>query len=591
MRSDLEIKYMLSVALQKTVRKAFLKRGFDDSFSKEEMIKIKEIDKFLRDVSEHKDNPMFTDEQIKYICISFQATYTRRNGERITTFCNKFINQKDLSYKKIPYYVAKSIFRLSTNRHIEVFFAVNSFAGTRIKEKMYIPQRKRDNVVSSCCLFTDIDLPSELVKLGNEEVLRLLKANYQELFNNLEPSYIVRSGGGVHMYYLLEQSMFLKSEETKEFYTKGLKSLQKIFEDYGGDCRCVDMTRILRVPLTINRKPKYGPDGREVSIIYKSGTKYEDVFSLTEKLNFLLQGGLLGTYQSVLDDMFFDYPPEQEEETILEEITEKAHRERKAPVISKKDSDYVYKGIKEYYNFYGEKYYQNQDLLIWIQNRKCHEGMRNNLLWFFNYNWYVFCGVKDVEEMISRSERVNELLAPQLDHSELVFQVRHNFHTLCSKLHYNKAIRNTTIQSYLHFTEEEKHCLRGLYFETYEEYLTERRFRKMEYSRERYTRELEEQGLIRRTEKKQLTRNILHENPLMSYKEFYEKTGLSKSTYDVYKRELGNSKEKHFELQREYFLQPFYINPNISCTEYVKQCNCSSSTYRKYRKIYRDSNK
>ena len=175
--------------------------------------------------------------------------------------------------------------------------------------------------------------------------------------------------------------------------------------------------------------------------------------------------------------------------------------------------------------------------------------------------------------------------------AELHIYVRHNFYTLSSRNHYNKAIRNTTIQQHLHFTDEEKRCcVIGLYFDTYEEYQKARRLQKMKRSRERYTKLLEQDNKLRRTDKKVVNKNILKENPLMTYKEFFALTGLSKSTYDVYKRELGNTKEKHFQQQREYYLQPFCENPNISCDEYVKQLNCSTSSYRKYKKIYFNSN-
>ena len=606
MRSDIEIKYMLGAALQKTVRKAFLKRGFDDSFTEEEMIKIKEIDEFLRAVSLHKDSPLFEDNQVKYICISLCSSYTRKNGTTINAFYNKFINQKEFEYKKIPYYVAKCIYKLIMNRHIEVFYAVNSFKASCINEKIYIPERKRENVVSSCALYTDIDLPNELVNLSNNEILSLLKTDYEELFANIEPTYIVRSGGGVHLYYQFDESYYLKTDEQITFYIKALRALQTVFEDYGADCRCIDMTRILRVPNSRNRKTKYGPDGREVSVIYKTDNIY-DIFELSEKLNFLLSGGIQGTFEGVLDDIFSEYDFEfmetenenaeetnKEEELELElavDSLEEQPKVIKATPTVKRLIDYGYKGIQQHYNYNGEKYFQNRDMMCFIQNRTYHEGLRNTLLWFFNYNWYVYNGVWDVDSMIARSERLNEFFNPSLDLAELHVYVRHNFYTLSSRNHYNKAIRNTTIQQHLHFTDEEKRCcVTGLYFDTYEEYQIARRLQKMKRSRERYTKLLEQDNILRRTDKKAVNKNILKENPLMTYKEFFALTGLSKSTYDVYKRELGNTKEKHFQQQREYYLQPFYENPNISCNEYVKQLNCSTSSYRKYKKIYFNSN-
>lgn len=603
MRSDLELKYMQGVALQKTVRKAFLKRGFKDSFTEEEMIKIMEIDTFLRAVSLHKDNPMFEDKQIKYICLSLCSSYKRKNGATVSVFYNKFVNQEDFEYQKIPYYIAKCIYKLIRNRHIEVFFAVNSFKASCIKEKVYIPERKGENVVSSCALYTDIDLPSELVNLSNEEILSLLRADYQELFANLEPSYIVRSGGGVHLYYQLNESYYIKTQEQRTFYMDALRSLQRLFEDYGADCRCVDITRILRVPYSRNRKPKYGANGKEVSIIYKTDNIY-DVFELSDKLRFLLSGGMNGACQSVLDDIFYDYgeteqavidrTEETDELEVLEvpvDTLEEIPKERKTTATVKRLIDYGYKGIQPYYNYNGETYFQNRDMMCFIQNRENHEGLRNTLLWFFSYNWYVYNGVRDYDSMLQRSEKLNEFFHPSLDRAELVTAVKYNLRDLDKREHFNKAIRNTTIQSYLHFTEEEKRCcLRGLYYDTYEEYLNAVRLKKIRESSDRYTKQLEQNGALRRTEQKALNMRILEENPLMSYREFYQLTGLSRPTYDIYKRELGNSREKHFSLHKEYYLQPFIDNPDISSNEYMELLNCSYKTFIKYRKIYRDSN-
>lgn len=602
MRSDIELKHMLGVVLQNIVRKSFLKRGFDDSFTEEEMIKIREIDSFLRAVSLHKDNPMFEDKQIKYICISLRSTYTRKNGAAVSVFYNKFVNQKDFEYQKIPYYIAKCIYKLIRNRHIEVFFAVNSFKASCIKEKVYIPERKGENVISSCALFVDIDLQNELVHLSNEEILSLLKTDYQELFVNLEPSYIVRSGGGVHLYYQLNESYYIKTQEQRSFYMAALTSLQLLFEDYGADCRCVDITRILRVPYSRNRKPKYGASGKEVSIIYKTDNIY-DVFELSDKLRFLLSGGMNGACQSVLDDIFCDYgemeqvlidsTEEMDEPEVLEvpvDTLEEIPKERKTTATVKRLIDYGYKGVQPYYNYNGETYFQNRDMMIWLQNRTCHEGVRDTMIWLFNYNWYLFCGVKDFETMLERSYKLNTFFQPSLSNDEVERTVKHNFASLESKKRW-KSICNTTIQKYLHFTEEErKHCCVGLYCDSYTEYQKARAQKKRRLSNEQYQKEAEISGTTRQTEWKVLGKRLLQENSLMGYQEFKQHTGLSKSSFERYKKELGNNREKHYQEQKDYYLQPFKSNPNISCSEYMQKLNCSRSTYNKYKKIYRDLN-
>lgn len=599
MRSDMEVKYMLAEALQKTVRKAFLKRGFSDSFTEEELVKVREIDNFLRAVSLHKDNSMFEDKQVKYFCLSVRSTYFRKNGSEISVFVNKFIEQKEFEYKKIDYFVAKCIYRLSQNRFIELFFAVNSFKANLIKENVYLPERKGQNLVSSCAIYTDIDLPSELTNLSNEEVLNLIMTDYQELFKNLPPTYAVRSGGGLHLYFCLNESYHLKSEEQILFYMDMLRTLQRIFEDYGADCRCVDCTRILRVPNTKNRKPKYGADGKDVSIIYKTDTAY-DVFTLDKKLKFLSSGGITGLSQSILDDIFYDYEEISQEviysaeESKVSEILEVPvnaleyePKKRKVSATAKRLIDFGYKGIQEYYDYNGETYFQNKDMMAWISNRSHTEGARHILLFFFNYNWFVFNGVRNYEEMLVRSQKLNTYFKPMLSETELIQAVRSSFHALSKMKHHNRSIQNTTIQAYLQFTESERmYCCIGLYCDSATDYQKALAQKKRKLSKEYYQRKLEANSTTRKTEVKERYKKLLQENPLMSYQEFKQQTGLSKRSFDSYKKQIGNSKEKHYQEQRDYYLQLFKSNPNITCKEYTEKLNCSKSTYHKYKKMY-----
>lgn len=598
MRNDLEIKVYLSKATKSAVRRAFLKRQFKDNFTDEEMVKVKEIDDFLRAVNLQKNNPMFEDTRTKYTCIVFKSTYKRKNGTNIDCFIPKFINQEDFDYK-IPYYVAKCIYRLSQKKCIEVFFTVNTLRAVPNENNRYIPERKRENVLSSSSLYVDLDLPSELIHLSNEEILNLLKTDFEELFINIEPSYIIRSGGGCHLYYTFEESFFIKTDEQIFFYMDMLRTIQGLFESYGADIKCVDMARILRVPNCKNRKEKYGEQGRDISIIYKSGKNY-DVFELDKKLKFLLQGGMTGLCEDVLGDIFDDFETENSPDDICEqedqelqeeqiEVLELKPKEKKVSATVKRLVDFGYKGIQQYYDYNGETYFQAKDIMCWIQNRNNHEGERNNILFFMNYIWFVYNRVWTYEAMLERSRKLNTYFNPNLSETELIKAVKYNFNNLNSRKHYNLSIRNTTIQSYLHFTKEEKqYCCIGLYCDTYKEYQEARRLRKMQYSRERYTCQLEQEGLIRRTERKEQYKKLLEENPLMTVKEFKEITGLGKSSFDVYKKEIGNSREKHFQQQKDYYLQPFKSNPDISCKEYTEILNCSKSSYRKYRKLFRE---
>lgn len=74
------------------------------------------------------------------------------------------------------------------------------------------------------------------------------------------PSVTIHSGGGVHAYWLLDQTFVIGSEEARE----EIDSIQKRWQVYqGGDKGVNDLARVLRVPGSLNQK--YTP-AREVEI-------------------------------------------------------------------------------------------------------------------------------------------------------------------------------------------------------------------------------------------------------------------------------------------------------------------------------------
>lgn len=589
-RSDLEVKAELAIALRKVVNKAFRKKDFDDNFTEAELEKIKEIDTFLRMVSQHKNPEGFDETRKKYLYICCKSKYVRKDGTEIMVFVNRPIDQDDFNYKKVDMFIAKCFYHLSLNRHIEVYFGVNSFKGI-VREGKFRIERKQDNVVSSCCLFTDIDLPKELQELSDEEVLSMIKEDYEELFINVPPTYIIRSGGGVHIYFCFEESFYLENEEQQEEYRCALKTLQLLFESFGGDPAVVDRTRILRSPHSYNRKDKYGKQGKEVSILEFNDITY-DFVQLKKDLEFLLEGGMEGLQEDILDDIFMDYDysyieETDEAETIQETEEPKSRkRERKEHTAIQRMIDFQYKGIQPYYDYNNEQHYLARDLMIWLQNRDNHESKRHKILFFFHYIWYVLNGIRTEERLMERSLKLNTYFKPSLDNHELEELVKYNIRYLNAREHKPRNIRHMIIQSELHFTDEELTITQGIYCDTYKEYEEKRRIRGNIKDYERYIRTREEQGKRPKGEAKQKNLEIIKQNPLISYREFHELTGLSKTTYDDYKKVLNYDREFRKKLIRDKWLQPFKDTPKISCSEYCKLMNCSKATFEKYRAIF-----
>lgn len=88
--------------------------------------------------------------------------------------------------------------------------------------------------------------------------LDLDKKTYPEF--ELEPNIVVDSGRGSHIYWLLENPIFVREGKWSEVEAVNRGLAHK----YGGDINAIDITRILRVPGFLNYK--YDPP-RKVEII------------------------------------------------------------------------------------------------------------------------------------------------------------------------------------------------------------------------------------------------------------------------------------------------------------------------------------
>ena len=68
----------------------------------------------------------------------------------------------------------------------------------------------------------------------------------------VRPSLIIFSGGGLHVYWLLEDTFWLNSDENLE---RAIVAQKAIVARIGGDTSVHDLARVLRVAGTINHKP------------------------------------------------------------------------------------------------------------------------------------------------------------------------------------------------------------------------------------------------------------------------------------------------------------------------------------------------
>ena len=121
-----------------------------------------------------------------------------------------------------------------------------------------------DHIAAVNCLFGEFDVKDWGSKAAIMAHLESLLADRLPF-----PTVIVDSGGGLHCYWLLEDTVPVTDDNRDQ-----LRRMQYAWVDMvRSDDNAKDMARVLRVPGTLNRKPHYAPDFPKVSIVEGDGRR------------------------------------------------------------------------------------------------------------------------------------------------------------------------------------------------------------------------------------------------------------------------------------------------------------------------------
>jgi hypothetical protein len=125
---------------------------------------------------------------------------------------------------------------------------LNLYAGIALRQRPNVERgRSRSGALERCialpALFIDLDFKMTPVDQAREALRRF----------PLRPSIVVRSGGGVHLYWLLREPMDLQEQAAG----RAKELLRRLARHLGGDLSSAEPARILRIPGTFNFK--YSP--------------------------------------------------------------------------------------------------------------------------------------------------------------------------------------------------------------------------------------------------------------------------------------------------------------------------------------------
>lgn len=110
---------------------------------------------------------------------------------------------------------------------------------------------RKQNIVDFTAVYCDIDFKNTPIEKANESLK----------YFPIQPSIVVHSGGGYHVYWLFNEPL---AKDAIEDIENILKRLAQYFE---ADMGSTDAAHVLRIPGTLNHKPDYAPRTPEVKVI------------------------------------------------------------------------------------------------------------------------------------------------------------------------------------------------------------------------------------------------------------------------------------------------------------------------------------
>lgn len=314
----------------------------------------------------------------------------------------------------------------------DLYLSVNSFC---------LPKRKAHLIWHLNAFFIDLDYYNipELKGKTAKEVLAILRKN--GCFKFAEPSFCVDSGNGLYIFWLIDNA----PKQMSVIYKKIQDKIFEMFKDYGADPQAKDLSRVLRLPGTVNSKT-----GRKASIILN------DDASLWEN-KVVIRYDIKDLSKRVLPSL--PYTKDELEE--LRKQRRKAKKEREERLQknkelkkNNKDSDSKKSNenskVKGLYNLH-KLYHTRMDDLETLQELRgasC-EGYRETMCYM--YRLFALHFYRSTEKALAETLKFNRNFKKPLDEDAI-----HN-ETVSAEESYNNYVK--AIEEYMSLESETKPAL------------------------------------------------------------------------------------------------------------------------------------
>jgi len=331
---------------------------------------------------------------------------------------NGKMHQWGFSSKELTEDVIKKIINLSITENYNVYVSQANYFNAL--------SRTKSNLWNISTLIVDIDYYkiSEYKDLPAENIVKLMELD--GLFNKIpKPSYLIDSGNGLYLVYLLNSVPLKSFYGNIKLWELVSKALVNQLADYAADIKATDVTRINRLPVTVNYKTN-----RQVNIINFEQIKDKHI----QRYNL-----------SDLADMLLPY---SHSEVVVYKQKKEDKEKKKLEQIKKKNAK-----VRSLNNIYKLNYSRMKDIetLIELRSSNC-EGTRELML--FLYALFAFDYIKDENKVLNELIRLNNTFISSLS----IKEVEHAFESAKKNVDKYKY-KNETLINLLQITKEEMKCL------------------------------------------------------------------------------------------------------------------------------------
>ena len=414
--------------------------------------------------------------------------------------------QYNFTFKELTSHKLNKIIGLS-EEGFNVYVSQNTFISKY--------RRKKEYVWNSSALMVDLDYYKidELKDLTASQVVK--KMRNDKTINFIEPSYTVDSGNGLYLVYLLKSVPMFKFDKVKSIWETTVRALVERYKDYGADMQATDISRVNRIPCSVNQKT-----GRTVQIVNFDEIKNQN----------LLRHNLYDLYQTT--------KPKPKKVINLPQKQTKNNKEKRSPQRTKKLNTGKIEAVKREiaYEVRNLSSVRIKDIRTLIKLRNGDmENYRNFTA--FLYSLFSFDIFNDnYEKVLENTYNLNCSFLSPLSNAEIEKTVKSAYKSFTNKIndkqHYN--YKNETIVKKLEITEEEQKHMKTLISK---EVKFSRKYEKRKQKRRN------DSGLTLREAKKQQNISIIKELQKEGYKqkEIAERVNLSERMVRVYLKEIRDS--------------------------------------------------